>query len=85
MTNARPRAWRVYLIKLMLFAKKEEEGRGKGEEEKAHSRKGRKKGRGRKGNEQYADGARSLLAGHVLFSSCLLFPLFLKYSWTGRE
>lgn len=84
MTNARPRAWRVYLIKLMLFAQKEEEGRGKGEEEKAHSRKGRKGKEGRM-DEQYADGARSLLAGHVLFSSCLLFPLFLKYSWTGRE
>lgn len=47
MTNSRPQAWRIYLIKLMLFAKKGGERREKrGEEEQeAHSREGRNKGR----------------------------------------
>lgn len=44
MTNSRPRVWRIYLIKLMLFAKKERrEGR---REEKKEGRWEGREGRG---------------------------------------
>lgn len=52
MTNSRPRARRIYLIKLMLFSKKERRGGREGRREEAEE--GRKEGKegekeGRKG------------------------------------
>lgn len=54
MTNSRPRAWRIYLIKWMLFSKKEmKKGReGRKEKGKERRKKGRKKMRKKERKEE---------------------------------
>lgn len=67
MTNSRPLAWRIYLIKLMLFAKKGGERReklgGGGREEEAHSREGRNEERKEEATGREVGRADNMLVG----------------------
>lgn len=66
MTNSRPQAWRIYLIKLMLFAKKGGERRekqGAGRRKHTVGREGMKKGRKRQVGGREAGRAENVLVG----------------------